>query len=85
MKRQFSPLRAGFLALVITLSIATSFVGHARLPVGHWVPSGVDDCGPDHICVKWEVQGILEEDPCCIPEANFLDTDFLACLSHLRH
>lgn len=87
MKKQLSPRKVIPLVLAIAALVAIGLVGHALPPHGEgkWVQSGVDDCGPNHICVKWDIQGAPAEDQCCIPPGNLYDEDFSACMTHLRH
>lgn len=79
--------RIGALVLALATLIVVALVGLAAPPHGEggWVQSGVEDCGPEHICVKWEIQGMPPDDQCCIPPANLYDDDPFACNSNLRH
>lgn len=87
MKKQLYPLRIFLLVLAIAAAAVVGLTGHARPPHGEggWVQSGVNDCGPDHICVKWDIEGMPPDDQCCIPPGNLYDDTPAACNTHLRH
>ena len=85
MKNLVSPWRLGLLAGAVAALVGIAGPGEGRPPQGTWVMSGVDDCGPDHICVKWELHGVPPEDQCCILPEELHNDDPRACLVHLRH